>query len=433
MNEKDYVLALDVGTTKVCAIIGAQNPENIDDLEIIGVGSHPSYGLKKGSVVNIDKTVRSIRCAIEEAKMMAGISEVDNATLGIAGNHIYCFNSSGVVAVKDSEIAAEDVERVVEAAKAVLIPTDREVLHVIPQEFRVDSTSGVKDPIGMCGSRLEAHVHIVTGKTPLIQNLIKCVEASGIQARDIVLQPIASSRSVLNTEEKDLGVVLVDIGGGTTDLAVWKEGSLVHSQIIPVGGNHFTNDLAVALKIPHNEAERIKVNHGCVLPERVNQSAHITVTGLSNTKQREVKVGHIAEVLGARAEELFSVIYDVLKDKNLDGMINGGYVITGGGALIKGLPELAEYVMEKPAKIGYPKPFGSMTNIMQNPKFSTVLGLLLESKRTMQREAAAPAGQSKNSNKNLSKKQIKQTHNTEEQDIFGRFSDSIKSVFREIF
>lgn len=419
MNEKDYVLALDVGTTKVCAIIGAQNSESIDGLEIIGVGSHPSYGLKKGSVVNIDKTVRSIRCAIEEAKMMAGVGETTKATLGIAGNHIYCFNSSGVVAVKGNEITAQDVERVVEAAKAVLIPTDREVLHVIPQEFRVDSTSGVKDPVGMCGSRLEAHVHIVTGKTPLIQNLIKCVEASGIEAQDIVLQPIASSRSVLSAEEKDLGVVLVDIGGGTTDLAVWKEGSLVHSQIIPVGGNHFTNDLAVALKIPHNEAERIKVNHGCVLPEKVNQSAHITVTGLSDTKQREVKVGHIAEVLGARAEELFTIILDVLKEKNLDEMINGGYIITGGGALIKGLPELAEYVMEKPAKIGYPKPFGSMTNVMQNPKFSTVLGLLLESYRTPVRKGE--------------KVKPKKQQNNTEQDIFGRFSDSIKSVFKEIF
>lgn len=417
MNEKDYVLALDVGTTKVCAILGTQTSNNIDDFEIIGVGSHPSYGLKKGSVVNIDKTVRSIRCAIEEAKMMAGVQEVRSATLGIAGNHIYCFNSSGVVAVKGDEITPEDVERVVEAAKAVLIPTDREVLHVIPQEFRVDSTNGVKDPVGMCGSRLEAHVHIVTGKTPLIQNLIKCVEACDIVADDIVLQPIASSRSVLTGEEKDLGVVLVDIGGGTTDLAIWKDGSLVHSQIIPVGGNHFTNDLAVALKIPHNEAERIKVNHGCVLPEKVNQSAHITVNGLSNTRPREVKVGHVAEVLGARAEELFNIIQEVIKDRNLDQLVNGGFVITGGGALIKGLPELAEYILEKPAKIGYPNPFGSMTNVMQNPKFSTVLGLLLESKKTLRKVDL----------------KVKKAANYNEQDIFGRFSDSIKNVFREIF
>lgn len=416
MNDKDLLIALDVGTTKVCTIIGAPNPEN-DSLEIIGVGSHPSYGLKKGSVVNIDKTIRSIRCSLEEAKMMAGLSDVNSATIGIAGNHIYCFNSSGVVAVKGKEITSEDVDRVIEAAKAVLIPSDREVLHVIPQEFRVDSTKGVKNPIGMCGSRLEAHVHIVTGKTPLIQNLIKCVEASGIEAKDVILQPIASSRSVLTQEEKELGVVLIDVGGGTTDLAVWKDGSLIHSQIIPVGGNHFTNDLAVALKIPHNEAERIKVNHGCVLPEKVNQTAHITVNGLSNTKPREVTIGQIAEVLGARAEELFNIVTKTLEEKNLLDMVNGGFVITGGGSLIKGVSELGEYIMERPVKVGYPNPFGGMTNVMQNPKFSTVLGLLLESYKV------TPVNK---------ENRINRKYNNE-QDLFGRFGESIKNVFKEIF
>jgi cell division protein FtsA len=414
MNDKNYVMALDVGTTKVCTIIAARS-KNSEDIEIIGVGSHPSYGLKKGSVVNIDKTVRSIRCSIEEAKMMAGINEVGAATIGIAGNHIYCFNSSGVVAVKNNEITQEDVQRVMEAAKAVLIPSDREVLHVIAQEFRVDNTTGVKNPVGMCGSRLEAHVHIVTGKTPLIQNLVKCVEASGITPKDIILQPIASSRSVLTEEEKDLGVVLIDVGGGTTDIAVWKGGSLIHSQIIPVGGNHFTNDLAVALKIPHNEAERIKVNHGSVLSEKVNQSSHVTVNGLSNTKPREVKLGDVAQILGARAEELFSVVQDIIDEKNLSEHINGGYVITGGGALIKGLPELAEYILEKPAKVGYPKPFGSMTNIMQNPKFSTVLGLLLESRYSH------------------TDSKVNKVKNNNEYDLFGKFGESIKSVFKEIF
>lgn len=416
MNDKDLLIALDVGTTKVCTIIGAPNPEN-DSLEIIGVGSHPSYGLKKGSVVNIDKTIRSIRCSLEEAKMMAGLNDVSSATIGIAGNHIYCFNSSGVVAVKGKEITAQDVDRVIEAAKAVLIPSDREVLHVIPQEFRVDSTKGVKNPIGMCGSRLEAHVHIVTGKTPLIQNLIKCVEASGIEAKDVILQPIASSRSVLTQEEKELGVVLIDVGGGTTDLAVWKDGSLIHSQIIPVGGNHFTNDLAVALKIPHNEAERIKVNHGCVLPEKVNQTAHITVNGLSNTKPREVTIGQIAEVLGARAEELFNIVTQALEEKDLLNMVNGGFVITGGGSLIKGIAELGEYIMVRPVKVGYPNPFGGMTNVMQNPKFSTVLGLLLESYKSKPIE---------NENR------INRKYNNE-QDLFGRFGESIKNVFKEIF
>jgi cell division protein FtsA len=419
MNEKQQIVSLDVGTTKVCTIIGTASA---DGIEIIGVGSHPSYGLKKGSVVNIDKTVRSIRCSIEDAKQMSGVQDITHATIGIAGNHIYCFNSSGVVAIKGKEIVAADVERVIEAAKAVLIPSDREVLHVIPQEFRVDNTAGIKNPVGMCGSRLEAHVHIVTGKTPLIQNLIKCVEAAGIHAENIILQPIASSRSVLTDEEKELGVVLVDIGGGTTDIAVWKDGSLVHSQIIPVGGNHFTNDLAVALKIPHNEAERIKLNHGCVLPEKVNQSAHISVQGLSGTKPREVRLGTVAEVLGARAEELFSVIDGMVRDNNLHTMINGGYVITGGGALIKGLQELAEYVLEKPAKIGFPKPFGGMTNIMQNPKFSTVLGLMLESTREIE-------------NNNSNNKKTKKSHNnaSSEHDILGKFSDSLKNVFREIF
>ena len=417
MNDKHLVVALDVGTTKVCTIIGSNQPTGT---EIIGVGSHPSYGLKKGSVVNIDKTVRSIRCSIEEAKQMSGVTDVTHATIGIAGNHIYCFNSSGVVAVKGKEITEADVNRVIEAAKAVLIPSDREVLHVIPQEFRVDNTAGIKNPVGMCGSRLEAHVHIVTGKTPLIQNLIKCVEAAGVHAENIILQPIASSRSVLTTEEKELGVVLVDIGGGTTDIAIWKDGSLVHSQIVPVGGNHFTNDLAVALKIPHNEAERIKINHGCVLPEQVNQSAHVSVQGLSGTKPREVRLGVVAQVLGARAEELFGVVDTIVKDKELQNLINGGYVITGGGALIKGLQELGEYVLEKPTKIGFPYPFGGMTNIMQNPKFSTVLGLMLES--------------TQNNETKINKKGTK-SHSvvTHDRDVLGRFSDSLKNVFREIF
>lgn len=415
MNDKHLVVALDVGTTKVCTIIGSNQPTGT---EIIGVGSHPSYGLKKGSVVNIDKTVRSIRCSIEEAKQMSGVNEVTHATIGIAGNHIYCFNSSGVVAVKGKEITEADVNRVVEAAKAVLIPSDREVLHVIPQEFRVDNTSGIKNPVGMCGSRLEAHVHIVTGKTPLIQNLIKCVEAAGVHADNVILQPIASSRSVLTIEEKELGVVLVDIGGGTTDIAIWKDGSLIHSQIVPVGGNHFTNDLAVALKIPHNEAERIKINHGCVLPERVNQSAHVSVQGLSGTKPREVRLGVVAEVLGARAEELFGIVSTIVKEKELSELINGGYVITGGGALIKGLQELGEYVLEKPTKVGFPYPFGGMTNIMQNPKFSTVLGLMLESTNDVQKTTKGTKAH---------------MNQTSERDVLGRFSASLKNVFREIF
>lgn len=411
MSTKSVVVALDIGTTKVCTLIAQKTSKN---LEILGVGSHPSHGLKKGSVVNIEKTVESIRSSIEEAKLMAGIQELESATVGIAGNHIYCFNSSGVVPVKNKEINQSDVDRVIEAAKAVLIPSDREILHVIPQEYKVDNTAGIKNPIGMCGSRLEVNVHIVTGKSPLINNLVKCVEQAGLNANAIILQPIASSKSVLSQEEKELGVVLIDIGGGTTDIAVWKEGSLLHSQIIPLGGNHFTNDLAVALKIPHNEAERIKLTHGTVLKDNHSAETYVTVQGLSGTKPREVPLSFVAEVIGARAEELFQVIREVILEKNLQDEITGGFVLTGGGALIRHLPELAEYFLEKPVKLGYPNAFGGMTSAMQHPKFSTVLGLLQET------QAVSTAV----------------THEEkvqDESDMFDKLSKSFKNVFKEIF
>lgn len=411
MNEKSILVGLDIGTTKVCTIVGTKNSET--DLEIIGIGTHPSHGLKKGSVVNIDKTVSSIQASLEEAKLMAGVN-ISQATIGIAGSHIYSFNSSGVVAIKGHEITSEDVDRVIEAAKAVVIPSDRQILHVIPREFRVDNTRGIKNPVGMCGVRLEAHVHVVTGSISLIQNLVKCVEATGVNAENIVLQPIASSESVLSSEEKEMGVILVDIGGGTTDIAVWKEGSLIHSEIIPVGGNHFTNDLAVALKVPHAEAERIKINHGCVLQESVNQSAHITVKGIAGTRPREVAINYVAKVLGARAEELFDIVKNIIAEKDFDQDISGGIVLTGGGALIKSLPELGEYIIGKPTKIGYPSPFGGMTNIMQNPKFSTVMGLLIESGKHK------PIVMSKD-------------HQHPQVDLIGKLSDSLKSVFKEIF
>src|SRR3989339_604203 len=412
MKNKNIIVGLDVGTTKVCTIVGLDHPET--GLEIIGIGNHPSQGLKKGSVVNIDKTVSSIRSSVEEAKLMAGVN-VTEATIGIAGSHIYSFNSSGVVAVKGIEITNEDVERVLEAAKAVVVPSDREVLHVLPMEFKVDNTPGIVDPVGMCGVRLEAHVHIVTGSVSLVQNLLRCVELAGIHPQNIPLQPIASSEAVLSEEEKELGVVLVDVGGGTTDVAVWKNGSLIHSKIIPVGGNHFTNDLAVALKISHIEAERIKTNHGSVLAEQLNQSAKITVEGLHGTKPREVSLAEVAGVLGARAEELFELINEVIKEKNLKNEITGGIILTGGGALTKGLPELGEYILEMPTKIGYPKSFGGMTNIMHNPKYSTVLGLLLEAARKSDHNKI---------NKDM---EINQA------DLVSRLSDSLKSVFKEIF
>lgn len=428
MNEKNIIVGLDVGTTKVCTIVGLQHPNQ--ELEIIGIGTHPSYGLKKGSVVNIDKTVRSIQSSLEEARLMSGVN-INGATIGIAGSHIYSFNSSGVVAIKGKEITQDDVDRVLEAAKAVVIPSDRDILHVIPQEFRVDNTTGIKNPIGMCGVRLEAHVHIVTGSIPLIQNLVKCVELTGVNTEHITLQPIASSEAVLTQEEKELGVVLVDIGGGTTDIAVWKDGSLIHSQILPIGGNHFTNDLAVALKIPHNEAERIKINHGSVLAEQLNQSAHITVQGMSGTKPREVQLSVIAQVLGARAEELFELVRLMIEEQRIENEVAGGFILTGGGALIKGMPELGEYILMRSCKIGYPLPFGGMTNIMQNPKYSTVLGLLIEASK--RKPYVQSQGKVSDGGRRVSFDDESSDKASSSKDLIGKLSESLKSVFKEIF
>ena len=411
MDKKIFV-GLDVGTTKVCTIVALGYPDK--KLEIIGIGTYPSHGLRKGSVVNIDKTVHSIQNSLEEARLMAGV-DINSAVVGIAGSHIYSFNSSGVVAIKNSEITQEDIDRAVEAAKAVVIPADREVIHTIPQEFKVDNTSGIKNPIGMCGVRLEVNIHIVTGSISLIQNLIKCVEHTGIRTEHIALQPLASSEAVLSLEEKEMGVVLIDIGGGTTDIAVWHEGSLIHSQIIPVGGNHFTNDLAVALKVSHDEAERIKINHGSVLAETMSHSNNIKVKGLRGSRAREIRFRDIAKVLELRAEELFSLINNNFKDHDLYSKITGGVILTGGGALIRGLPELGEYILERPTRIGYPMSFGGMTKIMQNPKYSTVLGLILESFE----QKSSSCGTF-----------LKQSYQV---DLIGKLSDSLKSAFKEIF
>ncbi len=416
MSEKNVIVGIDVGTTKVCTLVGQTRPDG--DPEIIGIGNYPSHGLKKGTVVNIDKTISSIYNSLNEAQLMAGVN-INRATIGIAGSHIYSFNSSGVVPIKGKEITENDVERVLEAAKAVVIPSDRQILHVIPQEFKVDNTAGIKNPVGMCGMRLEAHVHIVTGSVSLIHNLVRCVEQAGVQAENITLQPIASSQAVLGTEEKDLGVVLVDIGGGTTDIAVWKEGSLIHSQIIPVGGNHFTNDLSIALKISHAEAERVKVNHGCVLQEKVNQSSHITVKGLSEGKTIEVPIPRLVEVLGARAEELFNIIQGIIDEYNLADQITAGVVLTGGGALISGMSELGEYLINHPVKVGYPVPFGGMTNIMQKPQYSTVLGLLLDA--------------SKNPDSGMAFEEVAREVDKGEDATISRFGKSLKSIFGEFF
>ncbi|MGB0454893.1 MAG: cell division protein FtsA [Bacteriovoracaceae bacterium] len=406
---KQLAVGLDVGTTKVCTIVGCVNGPEV---EIIGIGNHPSLGLKKGSVVNIDNTVRSIKASLEEARLMAGV-DIESATIGIAGSHIYSFNSSGAIPIRGTEVDEEDVRRVLEAAKAVVVPSDRQILHVLPQEFRVDNTPDIKNPIGMSGVRLEVDVHIVTGSIPLIQNLVKCVELAGVHVDQITLQPLASSLAVLSDEERDMGTVLVDIGGGTTDIAIWKDGDLVHSQIIPVGGNHFTSDLAVALKTTHQEAERIKENHGQLFTSQNMSENNIRINGINGTKPRNIGPEIIAEVLYARGEELFNIVNKIILDNVEFTDINGGIVLTGGGALINGTQELGEYIIGMPVKLGYPQSFGGMTNIMQNPKYATVLGLLLESKQIKENGGSYASG--------------------DKIDLFSKISDSITSIFKEIF
>jgi len=412
MNRKKLIVGLDVGTTKVCTLVARQKEDST--LEILGIGNHPSNGLRKGSVVNIEKTIASIKKSVEDARLMAG-ADFDSATVGIAGGHIYSFNSSGVVPIKGEEVTLDDIHKVIEAAKAVVLPSDREILHVIPQEFKVDNVPGIKDPIGMCGIRLEANVHVVTGQISLIQNLIKCVEMTGIAANQITLQPIASSEAVLTLEEKELGVVLVDIGGGTTDIAIWQEGSLVHSQIIPIGGNHFTNDLALALKIPFNEAEKLKINFGSVLKDEQNKNSKVKIQGLPGTNPRDVELKMVSDILGARAEELFKLIKKVAEDSRTLNKITGGFVLTGGGSMIKGLPALGEFLLDFPTKVGYPIPYGGITKNMQSPKYSTVMGLLQLAKKRMERIPERPKFLSGHGH------------------FIGKIKESLKSVIKEIF
>lgn len=411
MKSNQTIAAIDVGTTKVCTLIAHLQEDN--QIEIIGVGKSESKGLKKGAVIDIEETVRSIKQSIDEAQLMSGV-DIQSATVGIAGNHIYSFNSSGVVAIDGTEVTEHDIDRVLEAAKAVIIPSDREILHVIPQEYKLDNTSGIKDPLGMCGVRLEVSAHIVTGTSTIIQNLAKCLENSGIFLENLILQPIASSFSVLSSEEKEMGVVIVDIGGGTTDVAVWSSGQIVHSQVLPIGGNHFTNDLSVALKTVYKEAERIKIEKGAIFCSDDDKGETISVGGLPGTQIREVSHEMVSDVIRARANELFNLIKETLDEKDLLRRVNGGIVLTGGGSLLAGSVQLAEFVFSKPAKLGYPIPFGGLTNTMQNPMFATVLGLLLEGS-------------------NYYKGRTREESEVYQRNIINKLTHSLKNAFKEIF
>lgn len=376
MSKKEFVVGLDIGTTKICCIVGEVvegGPHPIVD--IVGIGTAPSHGLRKGVVINIDATVESITKAVEEAELMAGI-EISTVYTGIAGGHIKSVNSSGVVAVKDREIREQDVQRVIDAAKAIAIPMDREVIHVIPQEYLIDGQEGIREPIGMSGVRLEAKVHIVTGAVSSAQNIIKCANKAGLNVAEICLEPIASSEAVLSEDEKDLGVVLVDIGGGTSDIAIFKEGSVVYTGVLAIGGNHVTNDIAVGLRTPQNEAERLKILHGCAMVSLVNPDETIEVSGVGGRKSRVVSRRLLAEIIEPRVEEMFSLIQGEIMKSGYADLLSAGVVITGGATILEGMPEIAEAIFEMPVKRGLPQNIGGLKDVVNSPKFATGVGLL---------------------------------------------------------
>jgi cell division protein FtsA len=372
--EKQLIVGLDIGTSKVVAIVGEIMPE--DKLEVIGIGSHPSRGLKKGVVVNIESTVHSIQRAVEEAELMAGC-QIHSVFAGIAGSHIRSLNSHGIVAIRDKEVTPNDVERVIDAARAVAIPADQKILHILPQEFLIDNQEGIREPVGMSGVRLEAKVHMVTGAVSAAQNIIKCVRRCGLEVDDIILEQLASSYSVLTDDEKDLGICLVDIGGGTTDIAIFTEGSIRHTAVIPIAGDQVTNDIAVALRTPTQNAEDIKIKYACALTQLASAEESIEVPSVGDRPPRKLARHTLAEVVEPRYEELLGLIQAELRRSGFEDRVAAGIVLTGGSAKIEGLVELAEEVFHMPVRLGVPQYVTGLVDVVRNPIYSTGVGLLL--------------------------------------------------------
>lgn len=370
----NLIVGLDIGTSKVVSIVAEVSEEN--NIEIIGLGSCRSRGLKKGVVVNIESTVQTIQSAIQEAELMAGCN-IHAVFTGIAGNHIRSLNSHGIVAIRDNEVTAGDIERVIDAARAVAIPADQKILHIIPRDFIIDGQEGIKEPIGMSGVRLEAKVHIVTGAVSAAQNIIKCVRRCGLEADDIVLEQVASSYSVLTEDEKDLGVCLVDVGGGTTDLAVFTNGAICHTAVIPIAGDQVTNDIAVALRTPTQNAEEIKVEHACALAQLANSDETVEVPSVGNRPLRRMSRQTLAEVVEPRYEELFSLVQAELRRSGYERLIVAGIVLTGGSSNMQGVVELAEEVFHVPVRVGTPQYVGGLVELVRNPIYATGVGLLL--------------------------------------------------------
>ena len=368
------IVGLDIGTSKVVCIVGEISPEG--DVEIVGIGSHLSRGLKKGVVVNIESTVQSIQRAVEEAELMAGC-QIHSVYAGIAGSHIRSLNSHGIVAIRDREVFRPDIERVIDAAQAVAIPADQKILHILPQEYVIDSQEGVKEPLGMSGVRLEAKVHLVTCAVNAAQNIEKCIRKCGLEVEDIILEQLASGYAVLTEDEKELGVCIVDIGGGTTDIAVFTDGAIRHTAVIPIAGDQVTNDIAMALRTPTPNAEEIKIKYACALARLAGENETIKVPSVGDRSDRDLSRQALAEVVEPRYDELFTLIQAELRRSGFEDLIAAGIVLTGGTSKMEGVVELAEEIFHMPVSIGHPQGVTGLTDIVRNPIYSTAVGLLI--------------------------------------------------------
>lgn len=370
---ENIVVGLDIGTTKICAVVGEVTDSEIN---IIGIGTHPSIGLRKGVVVNIESTVDSIKKAVEEAELMAGC-EISSVYAGIAGGHITGFNSRGIVGIKGPEVTQQDIERVIDAARAVAIPMDREVIHVLPQEYIVDEQAGIQNPIGMAGVRLEAKIHIVTGAVTSAHNIVKCANRSGLDVCDIVLEALASGEAVLTDEEKELGAVLLDLGGGTTDLAVFSGKNIKHTFVLALGGNNLTNDIAVGLRAPLPEAEKIKIKYGSCVAKNIGKDEMIEVPGMGGRTPRKLSRQILGEILEPRMDEIFTLIKREIFRAEMENLIPSGIVLTGGSALLNDVTEIAESVFNLPTRLGKPMGIGGLVDVVNNPMYATGVGLVI--------------------------------------------------------
>ncbi|HYD33052.1 MAG TPA: cell division protein FtsA [Methylophilaceae bacterium] len=381
-EDKNLIVGLDIGTSKIVAIVAELQPEGT--IKVIGLGQHASRGLKKGVVVNIDSTVQAIQRALEEAELMADC-KITTVFTGIAGSHIKSLNSHGMVKIKDAEVSQADVDRVIETARAIALPSDQQILHILTQEFIIDGQEDVREPHGMSGMKLEVKVHIVTGAVAAAQNIVKCIKRCGLDVSDLILQPLASSMSVLTEDEKELGVCLVDIGGGTTDIAVFKQGAIRHTAVVPIAGDQITNDVAVAFRTPTQAAEEIKIKHGCALRQLADPREVVEVPGVDGRDPRQLSVQTLAEVIEPRVVELYEFVLGELRRSGMEEMIASGIVITGGSALMRGMVELGEEIFHMPVRLGKPRYVGGLSEVVGNPRYATGVGLVLMGKQQVER------------------------------------------------